>query len=135
MRTQTTNRRGGLLLAGVASLALLGGSAFTASNTGINAHTAGTSSVGVTGLTVEQVTYNLTSDKQTVTSLTFTSTATKTTMKGSLSLDGGTTWTACNAIVTDADPLICTAPASTALADVNNVDLVVNTENVTVSNA
>ena len=87
MRTHTTKRRGGFALAGVAAVALMGGSAFTASNS-VQEHTAGHSSVAVTGLTSTQVSYDLTAQMDKVEAIEFTAAEVTTGMTGLLGLSG-----------------------------------------------
>ena len=122
MRKHTFKR---VVLGATAMSMLFAGSAFTASNTGIEDHTAGVGSAAVTGIAVTNIAYNLDATRENVTSLTFTSTDTTSTMTAELSLDDGGNWTTCDAVTNPGDPLVCTAPASTTLASVDKVTLVV----------
>ena len=122
MRKHTFKR---VVLGATAMSMLFAGSAFTASNTGIDDHTAGVGSAAVSGIAVTNIAYNLDTTRETVNSLTFTSTETTTTMTAELSLDDGVSWTTCETVSLAGDPLVCNAPVDTALADVDKVTLVV----------
>ena len=127
MRTPTTtNRRGGLVLAGVAAVALMGGSAFTASITGVDGHTAGAAAAAVSGITVTGIEYNLDhsgTGGTKVTSLTFPSADVTAATVGEMSLSGGA-WKLCSPDEV-AKTLTCPAPDLTLLSSVSSIDLVV----------
>lgn len=70
MRTHRTNRPGGFILAGIAAVALLGGSAFTNANTMDATDTVGYGSTTVSGATVNSLSYTLNSAGDQVSSVT-----------------------------------------------------------------
>lgn len=68
MRTRRNSR---FFVIALAAVALVGGSAFTASNTGIDGHIAGQGQAAVSGVDISGFDYGLTDDKSEITSATF----------------------------------------------------------------
>lgn len=109
MKTRTHNRKGGLVLAAVAAVALMGGSAFTASvtTTAVDGATVGHGTTSVSGGTVTSLTYDLTDNGSAVHSV-------------ALKLDGDTTGSDVS-IGFNADADVLTSCTAGAYDDVNLV--------------
>lgn len=94
-----TRRNTPFFVAALTAVALVGGSAFTASNTGISDHVAGVGQTAVSGITIDAMDYQLSNDRTNVVSVDFESLDEgfdDTTQTAQLQLTSGGVWYDCN---------------------------------------